>query len=471
MTPACLHPLAPTAALPQRFTWPFCYEPHPLCIAAAAEVRACVLADPQLRADAERGKMLGVLVCQTIDGQLGYLAAYSGLLAGRNDWAFFVPPVFDAQQPDGHFKQQERLISQLNDALRQAQSATSTPSKEHLDSLKARRKQLSEDLQLWLFRQYRMLNARGQEKDLVEIWRSYHASPRLQARFPLPPGGSGDCCAPKLLQYAYLHQLHPLCMAEFWMGESPRGEVRHDGHYYPACRGKCLPILTWMLQGLSVDDDPQLAAATLSAPLTKVYADDDIVVVSKPSGLLTVPGRSVRPSVESILRSEGGFYDGPIIVHRLDQDTSGLLVVARNETAYHHLQQQFIRRQIKKRYIALLDGIVSRREGTISLPLRPDPLDRPRQLVDHEHGKPAITTFEVISTEQGRTRIALTPLTGRTHQLRLHCAHQEGLATPIIGDALYGTPSPTRLCLHAERLSFVHPTTGELLTFELPPDF
>jgi tRNA pseudouridine32 synthase/23S rRNA pseudouridine746 synthase len=316
-----------------------------------------------------------------------------------------------------------------------------------------------------------MLNARGQEKDLVEIWRSYHASPRLQARFPLPPGGSGDCCAPKLLQYAYLHQLHPLCMAEFWMGESPRGEVRHDGHYYPACRGKCLPILTWMLQGLSVDDDPQLAAATLSAPLTKVYADDDIVVVSKPSGLLTVPGRSVRPSVESILRSEGGFYDGPIIVHRLDQDTSGLLVVARNETAYHHLQQQFIRRQIKKRYIALLDGIVSRREGTISLPLRPDPLDRPRQLVDHEHGKPAITTFEVIATEQGHTRIALTPLTGRTHQLRLHCAHQEGLATPIIGDALYGTPSPTRLCLHAERLSFVHPTTGELLTFELPPDF
>jgi tRNA pseudouridine32 synthase/23S rRNA pseudouridine746 synthase len=379
--------------------------------------------------------------------------------------------VFDAQQPDGHFKQQERLISQLNDALRQAQSATSTPSKEHLDSLKVRRKQLSEDLQLWLFRQYRMLNARGQEKDLVEIWRSYHASPRLQARFPLPPGGSGDCCAPKLLQYAYLHQLHPLCMAEFWMGESPRGEVRHDGHYYPACRGKCLPILTWMLQGLSVDDDPQLAAATLSAPLTKVYADDDIVVVSKPSGLLTVPGRSTRPSVESILRNEGGFYDGPIIVHRLDQDTSGLLVVARNETAYHHLQQQFIRRQIKKRYIALLDGIVSRREGTISLPLRPDPLDRPRQLVDHEHGKPAITTFEVISTEQGRTRIALTPLTGRTHQLRLHCAHQEGLATPIIGDALYGTPSPTRLCLHAERLSFVHPTTGELLTFELPPDF
>ena len=470
MTLAHLHPLAPTAALPERFTWPFCYEPHPLCQAAAAEVRAYVLSEPELRADAERGKMLGVLVCQREDGSLGYLSAYSGLLAGRNDWPFFVPPVFDAQQPDGHFKQEERRISDINEALRQGERDVSATSKGQLDELKARRRQMSEALQLWLFRQYRLLNARGEVKDLVEIWRDYHTSPRLQQRFPLPPGGSGDCCAPKLLQYAYLHRLRPVCMAEFWMGLSPHGEVRHDGHYYPACRGKCLPILTWMLQGLSVDDDPQLAQDATLPRLQKVYADENLVVVSKPSGLLSVPGRSVRPSVESILRGEGGFYDGPIIVHRLDQDTSGLMVVARTEAAYHHLQQQFIRRQIKKQYVALLEGIVKQQHGTIALPLRPDPLDRPRQVVDHEHGKPSVTDFEVLAIENNRTRIALTPHTGRTHQLRLHCAHAEGLGTPIVGDTLYGTPDH-RLCLHARHLTFVHPTTNVVMHFEQAPDF
>lgn len=470
MTSVHLHPLQASSPLPPRFTWPFGYEPHPLCLEAAAQVRSYVMSQPQLRADAERGKMLGVLICQCNDGTLGYLAAYSGLLAGRNDWPFFVPPVFDAQQPDGHFKQTERRISHINEELKQHESGTSASLEKHIDQLKTLRKQMSEDLQLWLFRQYRMLNARSETKDLVSIWRDYHQSPRLQERFPLPPGGSGDCCAPKLLQHAYSYGLHPVCMAEFWMGASPRGEVRHDGQFYPACRGKCMPILSWMLQGLDVDPDPQLAATAITS-LTRVYEDSDVVVVGKPSGLLTVPGRSDRPSVESLLRSEGVFYEGPIIVHRLDQDTSGLLVVARNEEAYHQLQQQFIRRQIKKRYVALLEGIVECQKGTISLPLRPNPLDRPRQVVDHEHGKTAVTDYEVIGIEDGRTRIALTPLTGRTHQLRLHCAHQEGLATPIVGDALYGIPSPTRLCLHAEQLSFAHPTTQQPLTFSLPPDF
>jgi len=456
------HPLSTAESLPARFTWPFCYEPHPLCIAAAEEVRRHVLSDPVLRVDAESGKMLGVLVCLQ-EGTLGFLAAYSGLLAGRNDWPFFVPPVFDAQQPDGHFKQTERKISELNARIETGSIDS--------DKLKAVRRQLSEDLQLWLFRQYKMLNARGETKDLVDIWRDYHSSPRLQQRFPLPPGGSGDCCAPKLLQYAYQHGLHPVCMAEFWMGQSPRGEVRHDGQYYPACRGKCLPILTWMLQGLTVDEDPQLSEWAPDGTLQIVYKDSDIMVISKPSGLLAVPGRSARPSVESILRNEGGFYDGPIIVHRLDMDTSGLMVVARHEMAYQQLQQQFIRRQIKKRYVALLDGVVSRQHGTITLPLRPDPLDRPRQVVDHEHGKQAITDFDVLAIEHQYTRIALIPHTGRTHQLRLHCAHAEGLNTPIIGDALYGLPSPTRLCLHAEQLSFTHPITGAPLHFEQKPEF
>jgi tRNA pseudouridine32 synthase/23S rRNA pseudouridine746 synthase len=479
---------------PRCFNNPFDYEPHPLCLLAADEVNRYLESEPVLLADAQRGKMFGVLIVEPkpsvfpppsqggAEGGFFFLAAYSGLLAGRNDWPFFVPPVFDAQQPDGHFKQTERIISSLTAQLVQYAAVPSQPSlsQPSLLSLKQRRKQLSEDLQLWLFRQYRMLNARGEEKDLVDIWRDYHRSPRLQQRFPLPPGGSGDCCAPKLLQYAYQHGLRPLAIAEFWYGTSPRGEIRHHGQFYPACRGKCLPILTHMLKGLEVEASPLLPTDSRywQKQLRVLHADDTLIVVSKPSGLLSVPGRIAAPSVQSLLTEA---YGPVFMPHRLDMDTSGLLVVARTESAYKDLQQQFYARVIYKRYVALLSAPLPSdipAKGTISLPLRPDPLDRPRQVVDPLHGKQAVTDYEVVpSSSMLRFRrnslplVSLTPHTGRTHQLRVHCAHPDGLGTPILGDNLYGQKD-CRLCLHAAELAFVHPATGQQLSFTAPdPDF
>lgn len=467
-----LHLLHIDSALPSRLNNPFDYEPHALCRQAAQEVMAFVESQPVLLADAQKGKMLGVLVVATEEGETGYLAAYSGLLAGRNDWPFFVPPVYDAQQPDGHFKQTERRISALNREIEALDSTDNQENQERQaqkDRLRQQRKALSEELQLWLFHQYNMLNALGQCKDLVEIWRDYHTSPKIQQRFPLPPGGTGDCCAPKLLQYAYQNRLRPVQIAEFWYGESPRGEVRHHGQFYPACRGKCKPVLAHMLKGLDVDDSSHYR--DLTQELRMLYEDASIVVVSKPSGLLSVCGKTDAPSVESILAER---YGQVFMPHRLDMDTSGLMVVALTMEAYHSLQQQFLDRSVQKTYVALLDAAstpLSSMRGTLSLPLRPDPLDRPRQVVDYEHGKPAVTDYEVTGqNEDGQLRVLLTPHTGRTHQLRMHCAHPDGLGRPIVGDNLYGQRA-RRLCLHAQELRFRHPVTGRQMCFRKAPDF
>ncbi|MDE6002524.1 MAG: RluA family pseudouridine synthase [Prevotella sp.] len=433
-----LHPLHTDIQKPERFTYPFCYEPHPLCQLAAREVQQYIATHADIREDADRGKMFGVLVVEH-EGALAYLAAYSGLLAGRNDWPFFVPPVYDAQQPDGHFKVTEREIS-----------------------AKGGDKQLSQELQTWIFHQYQLLNARGEKRDLVDIWQSYYNRPKLQRKFPLPPGGTGDCCAPKLLQYAYQQGLHPVCMAEFWWGATTRTELRHHLNYYPACRGKCKPILTWMLQGLSVDPDPEsLGFARLELPI--VYEDEHIVVVNKPSGLLSTPGRIEDYSVETIMQQR---YPGSIIAHRLDMGTSGLLIVAKSLEVYRPMQQQFVRHEVRKKYLALLepaDHSGLPQKGTISLPLRPDPMNRPRQVVDMEHGKRAVTDYEFITPDL----VALYPHTGRTHQLRIHCAHPDGLRRPIRGDELYGTRGD-RLWLHAAEIWFRHPITGASMHFELP---
>ena len=333
-----------------------------------------------------------------------------------------------------------------------------TETEETVFRLKRERKRLSDDLQRWLFSHFVMRNARGEERDLLDIF-----SPTPQG---IPPSGAGECCAPKLLQYAFLHNLQPLRIAEFWQGASPVGEIRQHDAFYPACRGKCLPILRFMLQGLDVEPNP-LEQPT-QQPLEIVYEDRLFVVVNKPAGMLAVPGKSARESVYSIVRNRYPEAEGPMIVHRLDMATSGLMIVAKTTWAYHQLQRQFEQRTVKKRYIALLSGDISRRVaeyGTICLPLRPDINDRPRQIVDHEHGKEAVTDYEIIGTEKGHTRIALYPHTGRTHQLRVHCAHPEGLNCPILGDALYGTPSD-RLYLHAESLTFIHPETGEEMKVE-----
>ena len=432
-----IHPLHTNNERPARFTYPFCYEPHPLCQQAAAEVQQYIATHEEIRSDADKGKMFGVLVVEDAHG-LSFLAAYSGLLAGRNDWSFFVPPVYDAQQPDGHFKTVEREIS-----------------------AKGGDKEMSQELQTWLFHQYQLLNAHGEVKDLVDIWQEYYNRPKLRQKYPLPPGGTGDCCAPKLLQYAYLHGLRPICMAEFWWGQSNKEELRQHLNYYPACRGKCKPILTWMMQGLDVDPDPE-AQRFEHMEIPIVYEDDDLLVVDKPSGMLSVPGRVEEYSVETVMQQR---YPNSTVAHRLDMGTSGLLIVAKHINAYHSLQQQFIHHEVKKKYVAMLEH-VGQGTGIISLPLRPDPMNRPRQVVDMEHGKRAVTRYEFLNDHL----VALWPETGRTHQLRIHCAHPDGLANPIVGDELYGTKN-SRLCLHAAEIWFKHPITGEKMHFQTTPDF
>ena len=463
-----LHPLHTDIGKPQRFTYPFCYEPHPLCQLAARETQQYIAAHEEIREDADNGKMFGVLVVEH-DGSLAYLAAYSGLLAGRNDWPFFVPPVFDAQQPDGYFKTKEREISAISAEAEANELCSLIPLGVrnsslftfHSSLLKAQRKQLSEDLQLWLFHQYQLLNAKGETKDLVDIWQSYYHKEKLRRKFPLPPGGTGDCCAPKLLQFAYQQGLKPVCMAEFWWGAPTKEELRQHLNFYPACRGKCKPILTWMLQGLEGDPDPEsLGFAHLE--LKTIYEDDDIVVVDKPSGMLSTPGRIEEYSVETVMRQR---YPDAIIAHRLDLGTSGLLIVAKSLEAYHHLQEQFIKHQVKKKYLAMVEPLSQPlpregRSGRISLPLRPDPMNRPRQVVDMEHGKRAVTDYEFLSDDL----VALYPQTGRTHQLRIHCASPDGLGRPIVGDELYGTKGD-RLMLHAAEIWFHHPITGEPMHF------
>ena len=444
-----LHPLHTDIPAPERFTYPFCYEPHPLCRLAAQEVQ-----QELKRMTLTEGKMFGVLVVEvpvsphpgTSVPSYYFLAAYSGLLEGRNDWPYFVPPVYNAQQPDGHFKQEERLISSLRD-----------------ESQYDERRRRSQELQLWLFDQYRFLNAHGERRKLVNVWQDYHSSARIRRKYPLPPGGTGDCCAPKLLQWAYSQGLKPLCMAEFWWGPSPKTDIRQHGQFYPACRGKCKPVLTWMLQGLNVDPNPEELQGQPQLGIDIVYEDEWIVVVNKPSGLLSVPGRIGPYSVATILHQR---YPGSQLVHRLDMGTSGLMVAAKDRTIYVTLQQQFTNRTIRKTYVALLEGTPAQPRGTISLPLLCDPINRPRQVVDYEHGKEAITDYEMIDDH----RIRLFPHTGRTHQLRMHCAHPDGLGCPIRGDELYGRPAD-RLYLHAERLELTHPVTREHMTFELPADF
>ncbi|MGN0222296.1 MAG: pseudouridine synthase, partial [Prevotella sp.] len=458
-------PLPEGVELPQLFTYPFHYTPHPLAVEAAKRVQHYLEQQTEWKQELQQGKMFGVLVVQAPEG-IGFLAAYSGLLAERNDWSYFVPPVFDAQQPDGYFKQEEGRISALNhsianieqdaaylqlrsqlqcmqqlhkdeenayrhqmendrerrhllratadDALLQQLTKESQYQKAQLKRmrkqhqaereqmmlrlapyadktarLKRERSDRSDALQRWLFDQYRMRNAKGESCTLTQIFQ--HTTHRI------PPAGAGDCCAPKLLQHAYLHHWQPLCMAEFWWGDSPKGEVRHHLHYYPACRGKCLPILTYMMRGLQVEPNP--LQQDDEGELQTVYEDEWLCVVNKPKGMLSVPGRTERRSVLTLLQQRLPKGITPMVVHRLDMATSGLLVVAKSMEAYVRMQQLFAQRKVKKRYMAVLDGVPQMPEsGILSLPLAPHPTDYPRQVVDREKGKPAVTHYRLLGT-------------------------------------------------------------------------
>lgn len=528
--------------LPERFTYPFCYTPHPLCVMAAEEVQAYLNGQNEWKEELNQGKMFGVLIVQTEDGEINYLAAFSGILAGKNQHPYFVPPVYDLLQPQGFFKVEEENISVINRRIRQleedeeyrkllselaatTQSARNalTAAKQQLkdakekreqrrntarfnaeeeasliresqfqkaeykrlerswkektaalqaqadsrenqiQALKAERKTRSATLQQQLFEQFRMLNYRGEVKTLCDIF--------SQTVHKTPPAGAGECAAPKLLQQAYLHGWKPIAMAEFWWGNSPKTEIRHHGYYYPACKGKCEPILQHMLQGLEVEENPmQQTPEQGYGKLKIVYEDEWLLVVNKPAGMLSVPGKGEKESVYSLVSKLYPEADGPMIVHRLDMATSGLLIIAKNKKVHQHLQAQFKNHCIKKKYIALLNGSVLQDEGTIELPICPNPLDRPRQVVDMEYGKPAITFYQILERTDKCTRVAFYPHTGRTHQLRVHAAHPSGLHCPIIGDELYGKKD-RRLYLHAESIEFTHPISGQTISLTEKADF
>lgn len=545
------HPLKWGFERPRRMNNPFYYEPHPLALQAVDEVVAflkgdkaqCFLSAKVAESfvhDISKGKMFGVLVVERKaesgeDNETGYLAGYSGQIAGRADWEGFVPAVFDYLQPDGYFKRQEAEIVGVSEEIRSLENsdeyslatrrlddvrklaereiadykAMMLHSKnernlrrealhdsenraeeeekiiresqfqkaelrrikkrwtgeialaedslreidERLKLLRQKRHAMSDELQRWLFAQFSMLNALGESRSLLEIWKK-----------ELPSAGAGECCEPRLLQYCFRKGWHPLCMAMFWWGESPKEEVRHHLHFYPACNSKCKPILGWMLRGLDVESN-QLEDEK-HQKLTIIFEDDSICVVNKPAGMLAVRGKSNRESVQSMMLERYPDAENPLIVHRLDMATSGLMVIAKTMEAYRCLQQQFAKREVRKRYVAVLSHEENRKKGKITLPLRPDLNDRPRQIVDFVHGKKAETTYEMVDN----CHVNLYPHTGRTHQLRVHCAHADGLNNPIKGDELYGKRAD-RLYLHAEELSFLHPMTHERVTFHAPCPF
>ena len=530
--------------LPTAFTYPFRYEPHPLCRKAATLVQSHLeemsITEP---------KMFGVLVAsdnsESAKGQLFFLAAYSGQLDGSYDYPWFVPPVFDYLDPNGYFMQEQARIVSLSEQLAQlneseelkalnselallvserdeaisvaknryeegrkqrnalrAQTGLSQEQQANLvlesqreradimrakqkhkdeiaqleekirahecrvKSLVTQRKERSESLQEWLFHRFRLLNQDGECKDVVLIFKEEGRR--------IIPSGTGECCAPKLLQAAYTLQLKPLCMAEFWWNPLQESDSRSHLTYYPSCHQKCRPLLRFMLRGLTVESSPALHYDKVNSPMRMIWEDEYLAIVEKPAGMLSQPGRSDQRNLFDECLNRWPDIEGQVIVHRLDQDTSGIMVVAKTSRAHHFLRKLFESREVEKEYVALLEGQVSVKDGLISLPLAPDVENSPRQKVDYEVGVEAVTEYRVLGTElvDGKllTRVLFRPLTGRTHQLRVHAASRLGLDSPIYGDRLYGHLAD-RLYLHATSLSFIHPFTHERMRWEAPPPF
>ena len=412
---------------------PFCYVPRAEIAEAARMLIERIDGSPELRPLFEGGKMMGVLQAERPDGSREMLYAFSGRAGERSFVEGFVPPVFDYDPA----------------------------------AIDAASPEQSQQFQRWLFERYVVFNGRGESRSVLDIFAD---------RGLVPPSGTGDCAAPKLLQYAYRNGLRPLSIGEFWYGAPPQKEVRRSGAFYPACTGKCGPLLAYMLQGIEVEPNPLETDALwrLEVPVIR-FEDETLLVVEKPAGMLSVPGRSQRRSLAGWLASTCGREVYPC--HRLDMDTSGLMVYAKDVATQSALQQQFENRQVSKGYLArLVPGRpVDPKTGTISLPLSADYYDRPRQRVDPEAGKPAVTGYELLEeSPDGTALVRLVPHTGRTHQLRVHCAHERGLGRPIVGDRLYGgikagADLSDRLMLHASFLSFRHPATGGRMTFRSEP--
>jgi tRNA pseudouridine32 synthase/23S rRNA pseudouridine746 synthase len=540
--------------LPERFTFPFYYEPHPLCLLATEQLQEHIQTQTEWThnfglegSEGAIGKMFGVLIVQKSDNEIGFLSAFSGKLADSNHHAGFVPPVFDMLTEGSFFNEGMKAANIMTQAIAvleneeeyvrlktQLKTETSLSAEEvknkkvinknnklnrrekrainkdvlseeeynllldklghesrqdhfELRDLKAEwklklneiqinfdqlnnkiidlkevRRSKSNDVQQRLFSNYNFLNKDGITKNLKEIFS--HTS------FATPPSAAGECAAPKLLHYAFKNGLRPVAMAEFWWGVSPAPEIKKHKQFYSACRGKCEPILHHMLEGMSLEDNPMMMYDGETKKITTVYEDDELLIINKPTEFLSVPGKVIKDSVWMRMKHKYPEATGPLIVHRLDMSTTGLMIIAKTKEAHKEIQSQFINRKIKKRYIALLDGVVEEDEGYINLPLRQDYEDRPRQLVCHEHGKRARTSWNVLERKENTTKIHFHPITGRTHQLRVHAAHHLGLNMPIIGDDLYGKKGD-RLHLHAEWIEFDHPKTKERVSFHADADF
>lgn len=542
--------------LPEKFTFPFCYTPHPLVLMAAKQIQTYLENQKEWvhnfgivphKKGMVIGKMFGVMVVKKQNGDIRFLAAFSGKLAERNHIKGFVPPIFDMLDEKGFFKLEEIHINNLNaqieakendpryhvllrkmDTLllerdnevarvkkvfsesRKERRRTRKQAKQELaesdykelhvqhikesywqqqdikgaqqkwesqiealqhelkqfenqiESYKNERKERSHRLQNKLFDQYHFLNKHLESKNVIDVFND--------VSIDIPPSGAGDCAAPKLLQFAYQNNLEPLCMGEFWWGQGPKSEVRQHGYFYPSCRGKCEPILSHMLTGLTVDPNPMLQNMAEGKSLEVIYEDDTLVIINKPPEFLSVPGKSINDSVYLRMKTKYPKATGPLIVHRLDMSTSGIMIIAKTKESHKAIQKEFLNRKVKKRYVAILEGQINDESGEIKLPLRVNLNDRPRQLVCYEHGKKAHTKYEVINRSIDETKVYFYPLTGRTHQLRVHAAHLSGLNSPIKGDDLYGAAAD-RLYLHAEYIRFKHPTTEEYVEFECAAGF
>ncbi|WP_194850643.1 RluA family pseudouridine synthase [Nonlabens antarcticus] len=535
---------------PSQFNFPFYYQPHELARIAAQELQEYLALQTEwfsIEGLQEAGKMFGVLVVENLNGELDYLAGFSGKLAGETTQPFFVPPVYELERVDQFFKQETHKLDLLTQELQKletdplntelianySKAAAENQQKlkfekkriqsrkrqrriylkeqkkllpkvefstfeaeqrqlslndsfylkeydvyleqkimqlqqkfnllqDKLNALRSQRKDGSNWLQDWLFDEYNFLNARGETKSVKNIFKS---------RIPeSPPAATGDCAAPKLLQYAFQNNLKPITMAEFWYGKSPKSKVRKHGNFYPACRSKCEPVLEFMLMGMDVEANPLLESPVVDEELEIIYEDEYMLAINKPPEFLSVPGKSINDSVQSRMKKKYPDATGPLIVHRLDMSTSGILLIAKTLEVYHDLQEQFTKRSVHKRYVAILNGNVKEDDGYIDLPLRVDLDNRPYQLVDYEYGKSARTRFEVVERFDGKTRVHFYPITGRTHQLRVHAAHVDGLNTPIVGDDLYGNREG-RLHLHAQQITFVHPISRKRTTLKTQSEF
>ena len=535
------YPAGYSYPLPDSFTDPFRYSPHPLVIQAGELLMDRIRNSSALSEIFAEGKMLGVLAVAHGKGykKIGYLAAFSGNAGGMNMIEGFVPPIYDLLDPDGYFKVKEAEISALNAAITSAETGSDLASirkeltetealmteeiarqkarmaiqkaerdqirsevledtrscelirqsqhekaelrriKAHWDvvitglkdrlaeqmetirEMKQRRKEMSDALQEWIFRQYIVQNSLGESSSIFDIF----AASGLVA-----PGGTGECAAPKLLNYAFRNGLKPLAMGEFWYGESPSTAVRTEGHFYPSCTSKCGPLLGYMLQGMHL-----MKIENIYGNPSVLYEDDDIIAAVKPSGMPSVPGLNWGTSLLEWLITETR-CETIESVHRLDMDTSGIMIFAKNPQAGSHIRKQFEEHTVRKTYKALLSisgtrHVCASESGTISIPLSPDYDERPRQKVDLKQGKEAITEYCVEEVLEDGILVTFRPLTGRTHQLRVHSAHHLGLGHPIVGDLLYGGDAGTRLCLHAYEITFIHPTSRIETTFSTQVEF